>query len=66
MMSEEYGNLGSEKQDLNRYKCPDCGSPFFKRGRDSYLDFVQCLKPNCKRRDIIGPNMFPAVLKSVN
>lgn len=41
------------KQDLNNYECRDCSSPFFIRGRDSYLDYVQCAKSNCLRIDLL-------------
>jgi len=44
---------GTCKQDLNNYECPDCSSPFFIRGIDSYLDYVQCIKPNCLRIDML-------------
>lgn len=49
--------IGSVKQDLNAYKCPSCGSPFFLRGCSSYLQYTQCLKSNCERVDIIGPEI---------
>lgn len=53
----EATTIGSVEQDLNNYKCPSCGSPFFLRGCDSYLQYTQCLKSNCLRVDIIGPKL---------
>jgi DNA-directed RNA polymerase subunit RPC12/RpoP len=44
---------GTCRQDLNNYRCPDCNSPFFIRGRDSYLDYVQCAKSDCLRLDLL-------------
>jgi hypothetical protein len=49
--------FGSVVQDLNKYQCPSCGSPFFVRGMDSCLQYVQCMKSNCLRVDIIGPDI---------
>lgn len=40
-------------QDLNKYKCPDCNSPFFVRGMDSYMHYVQCVKSDCLRIDLL-------------
>jgi len=48
--------IGTVEQDLNQYSCPDCNSPFFKRGSRDGLQYVECAK--CKRFDIIGPKLF--------
>lgn len=58
-MFSEAKIMGHVVQDLNHYKCPSCSSPFFVRGMDSYLHYVQCIKSDCQRLDIIGPTLAP-------
>lgn len=52
--------IGSVEQDLNNYKCPSCGHHNFVRGVNSYLVYVQCLRNDCHRVDVIGPKLAAA------
>lgn len=54
---EKAKTIGSVQQDLNSYKCPSCGSPFFLRGSHGYMQYAQCLKTDCLRVDLVGPDL---------
>lgn len=46
---------GTYELSLDQYKCPDCSGTCFFKGLVGYTNYVQCVKSNCLRIDVL-PN----------